>query len=59
MEMPGAVFMTPVQFGPMIRIPAPLAAATSSRWAAAPPVPVSAKPAEITTSPSRPLAPHA
>ena len=46
----GAVLSTPRQLGPTSRIPASRQTSSSSRWRAAPSAPVSANPAEITSS---------
>ncbi len=54
----GSVFRIPMQFGPMSRIPACRHTARSSRWRSRPSSPVSANPAEMTTSPRTPLAAH-
>ena len=51
MLTPGAVFTTPMQLGPTMRMPCARARRTSSRSASAPSGPVSAKPAEMTTRP--------
>ncbi len=54
----GSVFTTPMQFGPISRIPDARHTSRSSRCNAAPSEPVSANPAEITTSPRTPFSPH-
>ena len=51
----GSVFTTPMQFGPIRRIPDARQTSTSSRWRASPSSPVSPNPAEITTSPRTPF----
>ena len=51
MRTPVPVFTTPMQFGPIMRMPWRRACSTSWRSALAPSGPVSPKPAEITTSP--------
>ena len=50
--------MTPRQFGPMTRIPLARASVTSSRCAASPSGPVSAKPLDTTTRPRTPFWVH-
>ncbi len=54
----GSVLITPMQFGPIIRIPVDLQTSTSSRCSARPSSPVSANPAEITTSAPTPFSAH-
>ena len=53
-----AVLRIPRQFGPTRRIPAALQTSTSRSWSSAPSGPVSAKPAEITTSAGTRLSAH-
>ena len=52
------MFTTPMQFGPISRMPEAGRASSSSCWSAVPTGPVSANPDEITTSPRTPLLPH-
>jgi hypothetical protein len=59
MEIASAVLMMPMQFGPTMRMPYRCESETSSRSAAVPSGPVSAKPALITTSPPTPRSPQA
>src|SRR5437867_8849329 len=54
----GSVLTTPMQLGPTMRIPRPRTNRASSFWAAAPSDPVSAKPAEITTTALTPRSAH-
>ena len=54
----GSVLMTPMQFGPIMRIPVVRHTSTSSCWRARPSSPVSPKPAEITTIAFTPFSPH-
>ena len=54
----GAVLITPMQLGPIIRTPARRTVSRSVLSSAAPSGPVSAKPAVITTNPPTPLAMH-
>jgi hypothetical protein len=55
---PGLVLTIPRQFGPISRIPEERQTASSCRWRSAPSGPVSANPAEITTSARTPAAAH-
>ncbi len=57
-RMSGSVFTTPMQFGPIKRIPEARHTSRSSCWSDDPSGPVSANPDEITTSPRTPLLPH-
>ena len=52
MRTSGAVFTMPRQFGPITRMPLRRAVATMARSASLPLVPVSAKPAEMITTPN-------
>ena len=54
-RMSGSVFTTPMQFGPISRIPEARHTSRSSCWSDDPSGPVSANPDEITTSPRTPL----
>ncbi len=54
----GAVLRTPMVLGPMRRMPSRRAWSTRAASRRAPSAPVSAKPAEITTSPCTRLRPH-
>ena len=57
-DMSGAVFMIPMQLGPISRIPAPRAWQTRSCWPDWPSAPDSAYPAEMTTAPLTPFVAH-
>ena len=54
----GTVFRMPRQFGPISRIPDSRQTSISSRWRSVPAAPVSAKPAEMTTTAGTPFAAH-
>lgn len=58
MENAGSVLMTPMQLGPIIRIPYRRATASSSCSRASPSPPTSRKPDVMTMSPRAPAAPH-
>ena len=53
----GAVFTTPMQFGPISRMPMPRARSTSARSATAPSGPASANPADEHDKPAHALGP--
>ncbi len=58
MESAGFALSTPMQLGPIIRIPYRRMTFTNSRSRSAPSVPTSRKPAEITIRPLTPFCPH-
>ncbi len=57
-ETAGSVLSTPMQLGPTMRIPYLRTTAISRRSRSTPSPPTSRNPAEITTNPATPAAPH-